>query len=165
MRKILFLLLTCCCLNLTLPFSASAAPVRSSCSEYYIDMETRTVDIINQIRAKHNLAPLTVWNQLCEISRGHCLNMAEKKCSFGHDGFDKRSKGVDSDKFVYRFGENVAFNFNYKDPVKVAVEGWMESPGHRKNILGDYNETGVGIVQNTRGEWYLTQLFAKRAAE
>ncbi len=164
MKKLFTLLLTCCCIQI-LPFPAFAASLRTSQSEYYLDMEYRTVDMINQIRAKHNLPPLEIWHQLCEISRGHCLNMAEKKCGFGHDGFDRRSKNLKSDRFVYRFGENVATNFNYKDPVKVAVEGWMESPGHRKNILGDYNETGVGIVQNTRGEWYLTQLFAKRAAE
>jgi uncharacterized protein YkwD len=38
----------------------------------------------------------------------------------------------------------------------------MDSPPHRKNILGDFKETGIGIAYSKEGKCYLTQLFAKR---
>lgn len=163
MKKVIINLLFLLFITISPTIEASAPNPRiQPKSEKIIQMEFRTIELINQIRAKNNLKPLKCWNQLCDIARGHSVNMAEKIVSFGHGGFEKRAKSVKSDRFIYAFGENVAYNFNYKDPVKVAVDGWMESSGHRKNILGDYNETGVGIAQNSRGEWYLTQLFAKR---
>lgn len=60
------------------------------------------------------------------------------------------------------FAENVAYNHYYDDPVKVAVDGWMKSAGHKKNILGDFEETGVGVAISKEGQFYITQLFAKR---
>ena len=54
-------------------------------------------------------------------------------------------------------GENVAMG--YKTPEAV-MRGWMESPGHRNNILnGDYERIGVGVVINPYGTVYWTQLF------
>lgn len=44
-----------------------------------------------------------------------------------------------------------------------AVKGWMNSPGHRKNILnGNYDEAGMGIA-NINGYFIITQVFIKRA--
>ena len=36
---------------------------------------------------------------------------------------------------VRGFRENVAYNGGAEDPAKVAVDGWINSPGHRKNML------------------------------
>jgi uncharacterized protein YkwD len=48
------------------------------------------------------------------------------------------------------------------DPLVAAVEGWMESKGHRKNILGvEYTHTGVGIAVGADGTIYFTQLFTR----
>lgn len=45
-----------------------------------------------------------------------------------------------------------------------AVKGWMNSPGHRKNVLnGNYDEAGMGIA-NINGYFIITQVFIKRAA-
>lgn len=44
-----------------------------------------------------------------------------------------------------------------------AVDGWMNSPGHRKNILnGDYDEAGMGVAE-VKGYYIITQVFIKRA--
>jgi uncharacterized protein YkwD len=59
-------------------------------------------------------------------------------------------------------GENLAFMKGYPDPVSVAVKGWINSPGHQKNMVGDYNLTGIGIAKNNAGEYYFTQLFVKK---
>lgn len=42
---------------------------------------------------------------------------------------------------------------------KVAVNGWIESPGHCKNLLGNFTYCGIGVYMNHEGKYYLTQLF------
>ena len=63
---------------------------------------------------------------------------------------------------VQRAAENVAFNQNARAPAAEAVEGWLASRGHRKNIEGPYALTGVGVATAATGEVYLTQLFVGR---
>ena len=83
--------------------------------------------------------------------------MAEGKVPIGHDGFQDRSKKVPF--FVRSFAENVAFNHNMGDPVEAAVNGWINSPGHRKNLLGNNNLCGIAVYCYY-GRFYFTQLFA-----
>lgn len=41
-----------------------------------------------------------------------------------------------------------------------AVEAWLKSPGHRRNLLNTKaTSMGIGIAQNTKGEWIVTQRF------
>ena len=59
--------------------------------------------------------------------------MADEIVPIGHDGFAERERMV---QFFHRsFAENVAYNHNCGDPVEMAVNGWINSPGHRKNLL------------------------------
>lgn len=124
--------------------------------------EHKLIDMINEVRKSHNLRPLLFWDALSNIARRHSVNMAENKVEFGHDGFDERAKDLKAYGKYVAFGENVAYSFNYPDPLSIAVEGWMDSKGHRDNILGDFNYTGIGIAYSSDGKCYLTQLFAKR---
>ena len=57
-----------------------------------------------------------------------------------------------------RTSENVAMN-NSPIPAQVAVRGWINSEGHKKNMEGDYDLTGVGIARSRNGSWYFTQIF------
>ena len=59
--------------------------------------------------------------------------MAHGRVPFGHDGFDERHKKVAF--YNTSFSENVAYNYGQADPVECAVTGWINSPGHRKNML------------------------------
>ncbi|HEX3026333.1 MAG TPA: CAP domain-containing protein, partial [Clostridia bacterium] len=56
-------------------------------------------------------------------------------------------------------GENIAMG----QPTPQAVmTAWMNSPGHRSNILSaTYNQIGVGVAKNSRGQLYWTQMFIK----
>jgi len=54
-------------------------------------------------------------------------------------------------------------NWGSTDPVGVAVSGWLNSTGHRNNIEGNYDLTGVGVAKSSDGKYYLTQMFAKSA--
>ena len=58
--------------------------------------------------------------------------------------------------------ENVAWmTRGYKDPDIMAVDGWIDSPGHLKNLVGTFTHMSVAAHKKGNGAWYLTQLFAK----
>ena len=44
-------------------------------------------------------------------------------------------------------------------PAATAVKGWIESPGHRKNLESDHSHCGIGVYQTDDGRYFLTQLF------
>eukprot|EP01106_Pelomyxa_sp_JSP_P016556 TRINITY_DN623_c0_g1_i12.p1 TRINITY_DN623_c0_g1~~TRINITY_DN623_c0_g1_i12.p1 ORF type:complete len:229 (-),score=35.79 TRINITY_DN623_c0_g1_i12:144-830(-) len=104
--------------------------------------------------------PSLVWNQaLANIGAKHSKDMAEHKVPFSHQGFDGRVR-----QYPFRYtaaAENLAMNKGFSRIAKVAVEGWVESPGHRKNLLGTFSLCGIGVHRGSDGTWYLTQLFAR----
>ena len=114
---------------------------------------------INQYRASKKLPPLSVDPRISQIARIHSENMAKGKVRFSHDGFEGRAKAI---TIPYQsVAENLAYNMGYSDPVRNAVEGWIKSEGHRKNMEGQFNLTGIGIAKNAKGEYYFTQLFVR----
>lgn len=111
---------------------------------------------INDYRISKGLNTLAVDERLVEQARIHSKNMGQGTVAFGHQGFQERIKAA---AIPYKSAaENVAYN-NYSDPASAAVEGWIASEGHRRNIEGNFNLTGIGVVQNEQGFYYLTQLF------
>lgn len=123
------------------------------------DLEKAVNQQINQYRASKKLPPLTIDPRITKIARIHSENMASGKVRFSHDGFEGRAKAI---TIPYQsVAENVAYNFGYSDPVRNAVEGWIKSDGHRKNMEGQFNVTGIGVAKNAKGEYYFTQLFVR----
>ncbi|MCP2729855.1 CAP domain-containing protein [Limnofasciculus baicalensis] len=117
---------------------------------------------INRYRQSHNLPTLTLDTAISKEARLHSEAMATGKVPFSHQGFETRIKAI-SQKIPYRSAaENVAYNQGYTNPVQQAVEGWIKSKGHRENMEGDFNMTGIGISKNAKGEYYFTQVFIKR---
>jgi len=90
---------------------------------------------------------------LHDIAMEHSKNMAEGKVPIGHAGFNERMRKVPF--FVRSFSENVAFNYNSGDAVEVAVKGWINSPGHRKNMLATNNICGIAVYCHY-GRYYFT---------
>lgn len=117
---------------------------------------------INQYRKSRNLPPLTLDARISAQSRLHSQAMASGKVPFSHDGFDQRVQVIRQSISYRSAAENVAYNQGYSDPDKQAVQGWLKSSGHHKNIVGQYDLTGIGIAKNAKGEYYLTQIFIKR---
>ena len=123
------------------------------------DLEKAVNQQINQYRASKKLPPLSVDSRITKQARIHSENMASGKVKFSHDGFDGRAKAI---AIPYQsFAENVAYNMGFSDPVRNAVDGWIKSDGHRKNMEGQFNLTGIGIAKNAKGEYYFTQLFVR----
>jgi uncharacterized protein YkwD len=123
----------------------------------------RCLDLTNKFRAATNEGhegnkPALSWNKpLHDIALEHSINMAEGRVPFGHGGFDQRAKKV---PFFYRsFSENVAYNMGCADPVETAVRGWINSPGHRKNMLAVNSVCAIAVYVKY-GKYWFTQLFA-----
>lgn len=112
---------------------------------------------INQFRVRQGLSKLQMNPILNEEAARHSADMAAHRVAFGHDGFDRRMSYLHKKIQTSQGGaENVAYNYH---TAKIVAEGWIKSPGHRRNILGHYNQTGIGIVRDKLGRPYFTQLF------
>ncbi len=116
---------------------------------------------VNEYRQSKGLRQLEYIDAIADIAREHSENMARGVVPHGHDGFDQRFKDMQITVHARSAGENVAYNYGYDDPALVAVNGWIKSDGHRKNMEGDFTLTGVGVVVSEDGSYYFTHLFAK----
>ena len=128
-------------------------------------LENQLIKLINDERNKHRLGKLVECKDLVHHAKEHSQNRASGRISLaneGHAGFEQRAAAIRHCGRHCAFGENVAYLRFVADPVQVAVNEWMRSSDHRDNILGDYDETGVGIAFDRDGRCFLTQLFGKR---
>ena len=108
--------------------------------------------LTNQERSKQGLGPLTMCPTLDNAAQMHAEAMKDQGF-FEHEnpftGEDPSSRGEQAGYGPY-VGENIAMG--YQTPREV-VEGWMDSPGHRENILSDYLHLGVGILKGGSGKY------------
>ncbi|MCG3043377.1 CAP domain-containing protein, partial [Streptomyces sp. S1A] len=120
------------------------------------DAEARVVELVNSERARAGCAPLKVNEKLTEAARAHSQDMADHR-NMSHTGSDGSGPGDRIERAGYEwrtYGENVAHG--YRTPESV-MDGWMSSPGHKRNILNcSFEEIGVGLAQP--GD-YWTQTF------
>ncbi|EFA72353.1 Allergen V5/Tpx-1 related [Raphidiopsis brookii D9] len=120
-------------------------------------LEKLVFEQINQYRVAQGLSKLTLNLNITKQARIHSQNMANGTVKFSHHGFEQRVKSI---HLKYNnAAENVAFNIGYNEPAKQAIIGWLNSPGHLRNIRGKFQLTGVGVAKNDKGEVYLTQIF------
>jgi len=112
---------------------------------------------INEYRQHHGLSKLAMNHDIVIQAKQHSLDMANHRMSFGHKDFAKRIAKLHTQiKNSGAGSENVAYN--YKSAQEV-VKQWLRSPGHKRNIVGNYNLTGVGVVRDKQGKLYYTQIF------
>eukprot|EP01116_Phalansterium_solitarium_P011921 TRINITY_DN27793_c0_g1_i1.p1 TRINITY_DN27793_c0_g1~~TRINITY_DN27793_c0_g1_i1.p1 ORF type:complete len:428 (+),score=63.04 TRINITY_DN27793_c0_g1_i1:212-1495(+) len=113
----------------------------------------------NEFRARHHLPPLEWHPTLFEIGAKHSKDMGDFRVPFSHDGFDSRVRQYPM--WHSAAAENLALNAGSSDPARVAVDGWIASPGHCKNLLhAGMQWCGIGVYRNAHGTTYLTQLFS-----
>lgn len=122
------------------------------------DLEVEILQLINQHRQNLNLAPLAFHTPIQAASYQHSQNMADGRIPFGHEGFSERANQLIELLNGTAASENVALGQRSAQEV---VNSWLNSDGHRKNIEGDYNLTGISVVPNTQNENVFTQLFIK----
>jgi hypothetical protein len=128
-------------------------------------LEQRIVALTNQARRTAGLPGLSADTRLNFAASAHAETMARLQ-RMDHvlaTGSLMPTPGSRLDAAGYEsstWGENVAFNWGFADPVAVAFQGWMHSPGHRANLLNaNVTEIGVGIGL-ANGRYYFCQVFA-----
>lgn len=126
-------------------------------------LELHVLERINEIRRQHNLETLVMEPALREVARQYSATMGRREF-FSHNGPDGDTVGdrVRAAGFCYRVvAENLAKNYNVPDPAATAVAGWMDSPGHRRNILTtEFRQTGIGVWRDGQ-TYYFTQVFLR----
>ena len=129
-----------------------------SLSHPWDDLETQIFQYVNEDRKIHNLSPLSLNEMESSLALKHSQNMASGKVQFGHDGFNSRAKTIQKSLGSVEVGENVASG---QETAREIVDGWLNSPGHKKNIEGNFTLTGIGYARNKKGVIYITQIFSR----
>ncbi len=123
----------------------------------------RTLQLINQARAKAGLGPLALNAQLAAAAQAHADDMLRKGVGIGHygsDGSTPRSRAVRAGYGAYSFGLYVGENWVGYDTVDVGFNWWMGDPPHRQNILRpEYREIGIGVARSAGGDMVLVTDF------
>ena len=143
------------------PAAATAAPPNRSA---YGNTESRIFDLINAQRQHQGLRPLVYNAQLDRMAKIQADNMARfQKMAHVLPDANLPSLGDRARYVGYTYGriaENVALGFPNAETV---VEGWMNSSGHRRNILDrEVIETGIGIARSSAGGIYYCQVFGRQ---
>lgn len=171
------------CLTVASLAAAATTPPEVSAD----DLAQRIHALVNVERANHRL-PALAWNKaLAEIATGHSRDMAARNY-FAHAGpaghdFAYRYRqarfdcAVRAGKVVWTGAENIALTrlynsfqrvnnvttYDWNTPADIArqtVAGWMQSPGHRANILtAHWRQQGIGVVIAPENRILITQNF------
>jgi len=133
----------------------SSAAAQCVTPENVNEMATEIAAGLNQSRRANGEAPLRFNRQLGRAAMRHACDM------LANDFFDHRgSDGSNSQARVTTVGYNaciVAENiaWGYPRPEQI-ITGWMNSPGHRRNMLHPrIEEFGVGITMGPRGPYWV----------
>ena len=123
-------------------------------------MEKDILYYINQYRASIGFPAFQMISAATEQATQHSIDMANRAIPFGHDGFDERMDNIAKKiGFVHATAENVAYG---KLTAKEVVDLWLNSPGHKKNIEGNYTLTGIGLAKDADGFVFYTQIFLRK---
>lgn len=121
--------------------------------------QLEVLEIVNKERKANGLKPLTLNKELSNVATVKSQDMINKGY-FDHTSptygspFDMMKSFGISYKAA---GENIAKD--QKTPSEV-MNSWMNSPGHRANILSpNFTELGVGVAKDSKGTIYWTQMF------
>ena len=132
-------------------------------------IESEIIRLVNVERARHGLPALAVSGQLNFAADLHSRDMAARR-TMAHELYGTAqplptdrldAAGYDDWTYSYAWGENVAYGYGSAAAV---LNAWMNSPGHRANILGSsFTEIGVSVRAGSNGILYFTQVFGSRA--
>lgn len=121
-----------------------------------LSFEAEVVRLVNEIRRENGLRELTLNWELSRVARYKSQDMVDNRY-FSHTSptYGSPFQMIQAFGLSYRYaGENIAYG--YSSPQAV-VSGWMNSEGHRKNILNpNFTQIGVGYVSQGN---YWTQMF------
>jgi len=144
------------------PSTSSAPPAATTTGgsgDDHADERRQILTLVNAERAKAGCGNLSAHSKLTIAAQRHSEDQAAHR-NMAHEGSDGSNVGTRVTRAGYTWravAENVAMG--YRTPEAV-MQGWMNSPGHRRNILNcTYRHLGVGVAEGG-GSLYWTQVFA-----
>ena len=132
------------------------ASITVGAAETYVSQCKEMLDLINKYRAENGVEPLKLYIPACNAAM---TRSSELVSAFSHDRPNGSSCFTVLDDYSIIWssaGENIAYGY---PSVQSVMNGWMNSEGHRANILSsDFDYMGIGINSSSDGI-YWTQLF------
>jgi uncharacterized protein YkwD len=157
-NRLLTVIAAVCALILITAPSAMAAQACSTASAAPAEASKRTIVratlcSINAERSRHGLGALTLNRRLSAAATAHAADM-DARNYFSHDSLDGgsfvdriRRAGYLSGARSWKVGENLAWGSHERSTPGAITQSWMNSPGHRANILSSsFREIGIGVV-------------------
>lgn len=140
------------------PSNPSTAPEQKPSTDFS-SYQQQVLDLVNAERAKRGISALTLDSSLSSVATKKSQDMVDKNF-FDHTSPTYGSPFDMMKQFGISYrtaGENIAKG--QKTPQEV-VAAWMNSEGHRKNILNpNFTNLGVGIAKDSNKTTYWTQMF------
>lgn len=112
---------------------------------------------VNQKRIEQNRRPLKFRPKLAYVAREWSKTLMQSGQALSHEGFPKErnevyKKRFQEDGLELFLAENLASLTGPTDPSQIAqvlVEQWLNSPGHRRNLLdSSFQGTGLGVAKS-----------------
>ncbi len=148
---------------------AGAAPTKSAETGNLQALRTEALELVNQDRGRHGLEPLELSARLNEAAQSHAEDMLRRDY-YAHvspEGETVQDRYIQQGGSRWRLvAENIARCLGCPSPptverVQRLQTGWMNSPGHRKNILTEgLDSFGYGIIVGDDQTLYAVQTFA-----
>jgi uncharacterized protein YkwD len=161
------------------PSADHPEPAPGTAAGSWAEQEHEVLVAANRRRASARLPPLAEHPAVAALAREHSEAMARGARPFGHGGFQRRSEAAREALLPERDGlrRNRLHEITYDSwavaenvaqlPVRAAalaagtVTGWMESAGHRANLLGEFDLAGTGVALASDGSFYVTQIYVR----
>ena len=169
MNRTLPLYFFCCLLYLSVnfahaQFASSYAPIAAD-----VRLERDLLDLTNDERRRAGFGTLLPDEALALAARHHAQEMATLNY-FSHSSPTPHNATLNqrvaqAGSAATGIGENLAL-VGPQEVAQQSVQGWMESPGHRENLLrSDYTHVGFGAAQDANGRVFVAQVFAVQPLE
>lgn len=130
----------------------TAEPAQAASSQPQIDVAVQQIlNNTNAERVKAGFKPLTLSPGMSKISQTWTQKMAWDN-NYAHNPSFAR----EMPRSLTGQAENIAAGY----PTSEVVQAWMDSAGHRQNILGNYTHIGIGYWVDDSGQTWFTQNFA-----
>lgn len=133
------------------------------------DVESALLEHTNVQRSMAGLPAFVQDEGLARAARQHAAEMAELGY-MAHESPRAETRTVAHrlnlvGAVVQGVGENLAMLAGVPDIAAAAVSGWMDSPGHRRNILGNFTHAGFGVAQGAGGANYVVQVLGLKTVD
>ena len=122
--------------------------------------------LVNYHRKLNGLRTLKWDSKLAKMARYYSGKMANEDF-FEHEDYEGKTVVDRAEEFRVKdwmkIGENLFYSEGFISPTQEAVDSWLDSPGHRMNMLDrDWTHTAIGVYEKRGMVTYITQVFIRK---